>query len=138
MRIGIVNLWDNRLSYSSVQQSVTIPATAANATLGYWLYPTTTGTRAGKLTPPPYVPTSEQDKVQLSNDVQMMLVFDQQGKQHTLMFQREAFGRWAYYEMNLNAFIGQTITLYWGVFNNGTGGITGMYLDDAQLTYCTR
>jgi hypothetical protein len=136
MRIGIVNSWDNRYSYSSVQQAITLPATSDSATLRFWLYPTTTGTRAATIKPPAFVPTNEGDRAKLANDVQMVLLFDQAGAQHVLLFQRQQFGGWAYYEMNLNAYIGQRVTMYFGVFNNGTGGITGMYLDEATLTYC--
>jgi hypothetical protein len=138
MRIGIVNPWDNRFSYSSIQQTLTIPQTARNATLRFWLWPTTTGRTAEKLRPPALVPTelSGGTLAPLADDVQMVLLFDQAGTQHVLLFQRQNFGGWAPYEMNLNRFAGQRVTLYFGVFNNGTGGITGMYLDDVSLVFC--
>ncbi|MEZ4518073.1 MAG: hypothetical protein R3C44_15050 [Chloroflexota bacterium] len=138
MRIGIVNYWDNRYSYSSIQQDLTIPSSANQATLRYWLVPTTTGRAAARVTPPEIVPTELTDGTlePLADDVQMTLLFDQAGNQHVLMFQRQNFNGWAYYEMNLNAFIGQRVILYFGVFNNGTGGITGMYLDDVSLAFC--
>jgi hypothetical protein len=138
MRIGIVNPWDNRFSYSSIQQTLTIPQTARDATLRFWLWPTTTGRTADKLRPPALVPTEFSGGTQapLADDVQMVLLFDQAGTQHVLLFQRQNFGGWAPYEMNLNRFAGQRVTLYFGVFNNGTGGITGMYLDDVSLVFC--
>jgi hypothetical protein len=138
MRIGIVNPWDNRFSYSSIQQTLTIPQTARNTTLRFWLWPTTTGRTADKLQPPALVPTelSGGTLAPLADDVQMVLLFDQAGTQHVLLFQRQNFGGWAPYEMNLDRFAGQRVTLYFGVFNNGTGGITGMYLDDVSLVFC--
>lgn len=138
MRIGIVNPWDNRFSYSSVQQTLQVPSSAATTTLRFWLLPTTTGRQAEKIKPPDFVPTEHSDGTlgPLADDVQMVLLFDQAGTQHVLLFQRQNFGGWAPYEMDLRAYRGQRITIYFGVFNNGTGGITGMYLDDVSMQYC--
>ncbi len=72
---------------------MTIPSPLAAARLGYWLYPQTTGTVAA-LTPPPVVPTSSLDRVKLSDDAQMVLLYDRNGHQHVLTFQRENPGRW--------------------------------------------
>ena len=135
MRAGIPDAADNRFSYSSFQQTVSIPAPVASARLGYWLYPQTTGTVA-VLTPPPVVPTSSLDRTVLSDDAQMALLFDQRGTQHVLVFQRENTGQWVYYEHDLTAFRGQSVTLYFGVFNNGGGGVTAMWVDDVGLNGC--
>ena len=135
MRIGINNAADNRYSYSSVQQTVSIPSPLTSARLGYWLYPATTAAVAA-LTPPPVVPISTRDRIKLSDDAQMVLLFDRNGTQHVLRFQRENAGQWVYYEHDLNAFRGQAVTLYFGVYNNGTGGVTAMWTDDVALTNC--
>ena len=135
MRIGIPGAADNRYSYSSVQQTVVIPSPLASARLGYWLYPQTSETVAA-LTPPPIVPTSSRDRARLSDDAQMVLLFDRYGQQTVLRFMRENPGRWVYYESDLSAFRGQTVTLYLGVFNNGWGGVTAMWADDVALNVC--
>jgi len=88
------------------------------------------------LTPPPIVPTSSLDRAKLSDDAQMVLLFDRHGVQHVLTFQRLNEGHWVYYEHDLNAFRGQAVTLYFGVFNNGLGGVTAMWVDDVALRVC--
>ncbi len=134
MRTGIVNPADNRYSYSSIQQAVTIPDSAGNVTLRFWLHPLTTGSAAARLDPPPIIPTSSESDIQLSDDAQMVLLYNHAG-QHTLLFQRQNTG-WSYHEINLTAYRGQTVTLYFGVYNNGWGGITAMYVDDVSLVSC--
>ena len=40
------------------------------------------------------------------------------------------------HQFDLLGYAGQTIKLQFGVYNNGGGGVTGMYLDDASLELC--
>ena len=136
MRAGIVHPPDNRYSYSSAQQTVFVPAGPPAVTLRFPLFATTTGTRAGALVPPPIVPTSPPDRAKLADDVQPVLLFDSAGRQHVLLFQREWYSTWREHVPALTRFRGQAITLYFGVFNNGTGGATGMYVDNVSLSYC--
>ncbi len=135
MRIGINYANDNRYSYSSVEQAVRIPSPLASAKLGYWLYPQTSEPVAA-LTPPAVVPTSSQERAKLSDDAQMVLLLHGQGQQMVLRFMRQNPGRWVYYEHDLSAFRGQTVRLYFGVFNDGWGGITAMWADDVALNVC--
>lgn len=135
LRAGIVFPPDNVYSYSSAQQTFFIPAGPPSVTLRYQLFATTTGTRAD-LTPPAVVPTSPLDRAQLADDAQMALLFDSAGRQHVLLFQRQWDSAWQPRTADLSAFRGQAVTLYFGVFNNGTGGVTGMYVDDVAVTYC--
>ena len=136
MQIGIVRPQDNVYSYSSIQQTLFIPAGPPSVALSFQLFATTTGTRAAALTPPPVVPTSPLDRAKLSDDVQMVLLFDSSGQQHVLLFQRQWYSQWQRHVIDLSAFRGQAVTLYFGVFNNGAGGITGMAVDDVAVTYC--
>lgn len=136
LRAGIVHPPDNVFSYSSAQQTFFIPAGPPSARLSFRLFATTTGTVAASLAPPPIVPTSPLDRAQLADDVQMVLLFDSSGQQHVLLFQRQWYSDWRLHEIDLSAFRGQAVTLYFGVFNNGTGGITGMYVDEVAVTYC--
>ncbi len=135
LRAGIVHPPDNVRSYSSAQQTLFIPAGPPSVKLSFQLFATTTGTRAA-LTPPPVVPTTPLDRAQLADDVQMVLLFDSSGRQHVLLFQRQWYSTWRRHEIDLTPFRGQAVTLYFGVFNNGTGGVTGMYVDEAAVSYC--
>lgn len=136
LRAGIVSPADNRYSYSSVQQTVFIPAGPPSVALRFNLFATTTGTRAAALIPPPIVPTSPLDRAKLADDVQLVLLFDSAGRQHVLLYQRQWYSQWQQHTFDLSPYRGQAVTLYFGVFNNGTGGVTGMYVDDVSLSYC--
>ena len=136
LQAGIVMPADNVYSYSSAQQTIFIPAGPPSVALSFQLLATTTGVRAARLTPPAIVPTSPLDRTQLSDDVQMVLLFDSGGQQHVLLFQRQWYGQWQRHVVDLSAFRGQAVTLYFGVFNNGVGGITGMAVDEVAVTYC--
>ncbi len=136
MRTGIINPADNRLSYSSAWQFVSIPANTENATLNFWLYPISSGVRREvNLIPPTFIPTDISQGVH-ANDVQLVLIFDQSGNQHNLVYQRSNGRSWTAYEFDVGAFAGQTIQLYFGVYNNGYAGVTGMYVDDVTLLSC--
>lgn len=136
LRAGIVHPPDNVYSYSSAQQTIFIPAGPPSVKLSFRLFATTTGTMAARLTPPPIVPTSPLDQTQLADDAQMVLLFDSNGRQHVLLFQRQWYSDWQLREIDLTPFRGQAVTLYFGVFNNGTGGVTGMYVDEVAVGYC--
>ena len=136
LRAGIVHPPDNAFSYSSAQQTIFIPAGPPSVTLSFRLFATTTGTAAAALTPPSVVPTSPLDRTQLADDAQMVLLFDSSGRQHVLLFQRQWDNDWRRHDIDLTPFRGQAVTLYFGVFNNGTGGVTGMFVDEAAVQYC--
>ena len=136
MRVGIVNPIDNVYSYSSIWQFVTIPANIQSAALNFWLYPGSSGTQsAARLSPPLQIPTHELEG-SLSTDAQMVIVFDQANQQYTLIFQRSNSQSWTPYSFDLSPFAGQTLKIYFGVFNNGWGGVTGMFVDDVTLEMC--
>ena len=66
----------------------------------------------------------------------LVLLFDRYGQQTVLRFMRQDPERWVYYEDDLSAFRGQTVRIYFGVFNNGWGGITAMWADDVTVDIC--
>ncbi|MCA9972367.1 MAG: hypothetical protein KC425_19230, partial [Anaerolineales bacterium] len=132
-RIGIVNPADNQFSYSSIWQTVSVPAGVDQATLTFWLHTLSSGARWG---PPANFDLDGLDLALLTDDAQYVLVYDQANQQHTLVFQRVNAGAWQAFQFDLTGFAGQTIRLYFGVFNNGSGGVTGMYLDDVSLRVC--
>jgi hypothetical protein len=115
MRVGITNTSANKYSYSSAMQTISIPSNT-KATLGAWLYPTASGN--------------------MGNDMQYVLVLDRYGRivEWLLRMQRND-NRWLYYSFDLSDYAGQTIKILFGVYNDGYGGVTGMYVDDVSLTF---
>ncbi|MFQ5435052.1 MAG: carboxypeptidase regulatory-like domain-containing protein [Anaerolineae bacterium] len=134
MRAGIINPADNRNSYSSFWQWVQIPANAPNATLSFWLYPVSGEPGMGRRPSGWQAPDIRQRT--LTEDAQFVLIFDQNGQQHTLLFQRQNDQAWTFQQFDLMQFRGQTFQIYFGAYNDGFSGVTGMYVDDVSLQVC--
>ncbi|MFQ6058226.1 MAG: SpoIID/LytB domain-containing protein [Anaerolineae bacterium] len=123
MFLGLAEGMPDVVSWSSVQQQITIPADAVVATLTFWYYP-----------------ISED----FEGDVQRFGIRDAEGMflapLQTLPNQDAR--AWQFYEIDLLAYVGedikgQTITLYFNVYNDGDGqGVTSMYLDDVSVLAC--
>jgi len=129
MRAGIIEPGDNCESYSSARQLVTIPADVISATLRFWLYPVSGEPAA--LDFPVHSPGA------MADDAQYVLILDEQNQQiDTLLWQRMDDPQWMPHQFDLLGYAGQTIKLQFGVYNDGGGGVTGMYLDDASLELC--
>jgi bacillopeptidase F (M6 metalloprotease family) len=54
-----------------------------------------------------------------------------------LLWQRRNDQVWMYHQFDLMAYAGRTVKLYFGAYNDGAGGVTGMYVDDVSLEVCT-
>ena len=135
MRVGIVEPSDNRTSYSSARQLVTIPAEAISATLRFWFYPTSGEPATLGLPAPPLANTLQ--ATTLAGDAQYVLVLDEYGRRiDTLLWQRTNDRQWTLYQFDLMPCAGQTIKLHFGVYNDGWGGVTAIYLDDVSLEVC--
>ena len=114
MRLGITQQSDAN-SYSSIYQEVSIPEDAVSATLSFWYYPLC------------------QDDV---DDWQSAIIYDQ-----TWGFLDWAMPKicsdsqtWTYHTFDLTPYTGQTIILYFNVYNDGEGDLkTAMYLDDVSV-----
>jgi hypothetical protein len=135
MRVGIVDPADNRYAYSSARQWVTIPGDASSATLGFWLYAISGDPAA---VPPPSRPLAASPEMAgLKDDAQYVLVLDEDEDWiDTLLWQRSDGRAWTYHEVDLLGYAGRTIKLHFGAFNNGEGGVTGIYVDDVSLEVC--
>ena len=135
MRVGIVDPADNRYAYSSARQWVTIPVDATSATLGFWLYPIS-GDPA--VVPPPS--RSLAAPLELAGpkeEAQYVLALDEAEESFDiLLWQRSNDRAWTYHEVDLLGYAGQTVKLHFGAFNDGEGGVTGMYVDDVSLEIC--
>jgi len=118
MRTGIIDLQKNIYSYSSAWQQVTIPSDAQKAELSFWAYQQALNGIDGY-------------------DLQMMIVLNQ-NKQELKRFlnERSDTKSWKSFTYDLRQFAGQTVWIYFGTYNNGWGGIMGMYVDDASLIIC--
>ena len=51
----------------------------------------------------------------------------------TLLWQHSNARRWEEHAHDLTAYAGRTLTLHYEVFNDGAGGVAGMYVDDVSL-----
>ena len=43
---------------------------------------------------------------------------------------------WTFHQFNLNRFRGMTVRIQFGVYNDGLGDVTTLYVDDASLQVC--
>jgi hypothetical protein len=137
MRTGIVIPADNTYSYSDFRQVVTIPSTARHVTLWMWVYPISGESQSLSqlaMLAPTGRPFSE---TTLSSDLQYVLVLDQsQNWIGTLVWQLSNTQSWTNMQFDLSGYAGRQIMLQWGAYNNGTSGITAMYVDDVSLQSC--
>jgi len=135
MRTGLVPPDSDKACYSSARQLVTIPADALTVTLRAWLYPLSQEAVAG--VPPAPAALVAAPAGPLADDAQYVALLDANGVWlRTLLSQRSNSAAWALHQFDLAAYKGQTVTIYFGVYNNGTGGVTAMYVDDASLEIC--
>jgi hypothetical protein len=135
MRTGITSLAHNRFSYSDAYQVVTVPWDADSATLRFWVYPSTGVT--GVLSVPPTREGTLFGSSPLAGDVQYFLILDQWGNWiDTLYWDLRNDRAWLQYTFDLDNYIGDTIRLQFGTYNDGFGGITSMYVDDVNFQIC--
>ncbi len=136
-RAGITGTDDNRESYSSVRQAVTIPANAISATLRFWVYPVSSA-QSARLAPPAHPPAATIQEAVLACDVQYVLILDAYDRWiNTLVWQRTNEHQWVLHQFDLTVYTGRTIKLQFGVYNDGWDGATAMYVDDVSLEVCT-
>ena len=140
MRTGITNSAHNVYSYSSADQTVSIPSNVESADLTVWFYPAS-GESAQK-SPPRLVPTTRFGQQAMSGDIQYGLILDQYGNWiDTFLWQRSNGKTWTKLEVNLlnlngHNYAGRTISIHLGTYNDGYDGITSMYVDDVTLSAC--
>jgi hypothetical protein len=137
MRTGIYYSYHNRYSYSDVRQVVSIPAGMNTAALSFYAY-SMSGEAFAANSPEIRAPTAaELGSEAMAGDVQYLLVLDQWGNWiDTLLWRRANEPTWRYFQFNLARYIGSTIQLQWGSYNNGYSGVTSMYVDDVSLLAC--
>ena len=135
MRTGIIEAGDNRFSYSSTNQIVTIPNGATDATLTFWLFPISS--EPAYLSLPTDLENLESEDAASWGDVQIVIIYDTAGIElERLVHMRRYDASWLPYSFDLSEYAGETIKIYFGVINNGLYGITSMYVDDVYLRSC--
>lgn len=135
MRVGIAEPADNQYSFSSTWQWVTIPSDSASATLRFWLYPISGET--ARLTQAADRPPRTLQEIATAGDSQYVLILDATDQiLATLVHQRDNSQAWRSYQFDLRGYAGRTVKLYYGVYNDGWSGATGIYVDDVSLELC--
>lgn len=137
IRVGIVGT-ANKLAYSSARQRITLPATATDATLTLWLYPTSTETQRAAFSPAleHALATQSPDAV-AAGDAQFILIMNDAGAiLERLLWTLDDDATWKSYTFDLSGYAGQSIWLHVGVYNDGVGGVTGVYVDDVSIVAC--
>jgi hypothetical protein len=118
MRLGITHQSDVQ-SYSSIYQEVTIPGDAVSAALSFGYYPICQDT--------------------LLSDWQGVIIYDHNWKLLGWAMDKACSDSqtWTHHNFNLAPYKGQTIIIYFNVYNNGVGNLkTAMYVDDVSLQIC--
>ncbi|MBC7265260.1 MAG: DUF11 domain-containing protein [Chloroflexi bacterium] len=114
LRCGIES-GTNVLSYSDARQTITIPSGVTRATLSFWYYPRSDDT---------------------SHDRQYAFIRHSGGNSY-IFWVGSNTQEWIYHSHDLTGFAGQSITIQFGVYNDGNGGLTVMYVDDVSVEVCT-
>ncbi len=136
MRVGIITPGDNIESYSSIRQLIAIPADADSVTLDFWWYTVSGDTAA--LGPMPFRPGTRPEDTPLLADAQYVLVLNEANEiLEYLLWQLSDDQQWSFHSFDLSAYADQTIKLHFGAYNDGFGGVTGVYVDDVVLEVCT-
>ncbi len=110
--LGLNDSVQQMYGYSAVSQEVTIPTDTEKAELSFW-----------------YSPQSNDN----AGDVQYVMIQDAQGTQTPLLRLRSGEETWERASLSLAQYAGQTISVQFGVFNDGQDGITSMSVDDISL-----
>ncbi|HQE93469.1 MAG TPA: hypothetical protein PLH19_11310 [Anaerolineae bacterium] len=130
IRLGLVGTTP-QVSYSSARQRVTLPAGATPGQLTLWLYPISTGGQQAAFSPA----MSAGPAAPSAGDAQFVLIMDDQGNiLQRLLWTLDNSQTWKAYTFDLSAYSGRSIWVHCGVYNDGAGGTTGMYVDDVSLT----
>jgi hypothetical protein len=116
---------DNTLSYSSISQTVTISASASLVSLRWWhLY--------GSEETPTETPAETEDH----QEVILLGPVPNGNVLQILQRVRRNGGVWLEEEVDLTSYRGQSVYIYFNVYNDGNGSRTWMYLDDVRLYIC--
>ena len=144
-RAGIVAPPD-AYSYSSIRQTLTIPAGVTNAVLRYAWYPISAEPpMAGSASAEPSSEILEALAVGVlpqeafSDDWQYALLLNPDASlipNSPRMWTRRNDRAWLHASLDLTAYRGRTLQITFGTLNDGDGRSAAMYVDDVSLTTC--
>ncbi len=135
MRTGIEYTSHNHYSYSDAYQSASIPLASNSATFKMQIYPMSTESTTLALADRPTATLLSSQA--LSGDVQYVLILDWYGNWiDTLLWQRKDTQTWELHSFDLSRYAGDYVRMQFGTYNDGWGGVTAMYVDDASLQVC--
>lgn len=122
MALGAVlsNAPSNVASFSSIQQSVTLPAAAQTARIRFQVFPNSNAAAGGL-------------------NRQELVLLDPLNFEQTIDVPwrvTENGNQWQLVERDLTRYLGRTLTIYFNARNAGDGTRTGMYLDQVQMLVC--
>ncbi len=107
-------------SFSSIQQSVTLPATAQTAQIRFYYHPSSTAAAGGL-------------------NRQELVLLDPLRFEETIEVPwrvTENANQWLFKQIDLTRYLGRTITIYFNARNAGDGTRTSMFLDQLQVLAC--
>ncbi|HUW09357.1 MAG TPA: hypothetical protein VM537_06470, partial [Anaerolineae bacterium] len=153
MRTGIAQGGSDIYSYSAASQSITLPPGPGSATLSMWTYLVSSETGASASASPAQggysILESRFPGLRLPSDAartaaafpaagdrQYVLLRDQGGAWHLLLWTLADTRTWQNLELDLSAYLGQTVLLHFETYNDGEDGVTAMYVDDASIQVC--
>lgn len=121
MRLGNLGQLPNLASYSSIKQTITIPGNAVSANISFSVWTQSQANPGGDrqeliLLPP--------GATAVSQPVQ------------PLWSELSNVPSWRQFQFAINNQIGSTFDVYFNVYNDGLGGMTGMVLDNVMVTVC--
>ena len=123
LRLGLAN-GGNQPIDSFATQTVTIPISATLAQLNLRVYPVSSEAHV-----------ASQNQSVAAGDAQYVTIVssDAQAISTTLLWTLSNAQAWQRTSFDLTPFAGQTVELHFGVINDGQGGQTALYVDNASL-----
>ncbi len=144
LRTGIAAGGANVVSYSPVEQAVSFGAGVTAATLSFWRYNVNgdaTAAAAGWQPDPVLLPRTEAARGDstAAGDYFYVLAILPNGTIDYLFTEAVNAPSWRSRTVTLDVsrYAGKTIRFQFGTYNNGVGGISRTFVDDAALTLCT-
>ncbi len=144
MRTGIAAGGANVLSYSPIEQAVIFPAGLTSATVSFWRYTANgdIGAAAAAGWQPGHarLPETEAERphdVQAADYFYVVAILP--GGAIDYLFSETANAQtWRSKSLTLDAgrYAGKSIRFQFGTYNNGTGGVSSTFVDDASLVLC--
>jgi hypothetical protein len=127
--LGIAPGDDNQLAYSSVYQEITLPDSQEPIPLRLFVYPESS---EADLAAPDVLAASTPQQAD-AGDAQYVLLYDGNGVQHNLWWELLDGDGWMELTFDLAPYAGQTVRLHIGTYNDGSDGVTALYVDDVTL-----